>query len=173
MHAGGDYLSVRMIRKDKSLNYVLGVVYEPNKEDLQGDYMTADEVRKAAWNFMRNLGGRDVEKGIADKLIEAFESQKDIYVDVDALRELQEEVVKMVGAMHDEKGAHVGKIVESYIAPQNMQIGDEVVVKGTWLMGIQFSDAHYQKVLSGEWTGLSMGGYARVLEEVIEEDAEE
>jgi hypothetical protein len=35
---------------------VLGVVYEPNTVDLQGDYATPEEIRKAAHKFMLNHG---------------------------------------------------------------------------------------------------------------------
>ncbi len=34
--------------------FVMSVVYEPDEKDTQGDWATADEIRKAAWSFMES-----------------------------------------------------------------------------------------------------------------------
>ncbi len=39
---------------DDDERIVFGVVYEPDAEDTQGDYATAEEIRKAAYTFMEN-----------------------------------------------------------------------------------------------------------------------
>jgi hypothetical protein len=67
-----------------------------------------------------------------------------------------------VGLMH--KGLVNGKVnlVESYIAPVDMQIEGSVVKAGTWLMGLNvLDDALWKQVRSGELGGLSIGGFSK------------
>ncbi len=48
-------LDVNIISKsDDDEHIVIGVVYEPDEEDTQGDYATEEEIRKAAYSFMEN-----------------------------------------------------------------------------------------------------------------------
>lgn len=35
-------------------HFVMSIVYEPDEKDTQGDWATADEIRKAAWSFMES-----------------------------------------------------------------------------------------------------------------------
>lgn len=50
-------------------------------------------------------------------------------------------------------------VVESYVAPCNMEIGGEPIIKGSWIMTLEVTDAGIWKaVQSGRLTGLSMGG---------------
>lgn len=51
---------------------------------------------------------------------------------------------------------------ESYIAPADMELGGVQITKGTWLAVCQFSDNLWPQVKSGEYTGLSIGAYAKV-----------
>lgn len=51
------------------------------------------------------------------------------------------------------------EVVENYIAPCDMTIGEEPIVKGTWLMKVECTnDDVWEAVQKGEITGLSMGG---------------
>lgn len=52
--------------------------------------------------------------------------------------------------------------VESYIAPADIKIGEEMVKKGTWMAVVQYSPELWQDVKSGKYTGLSIGAYADV-----------
>lgn len=50
-------------------------------------------------------------------------------------------------------------IVECYIAPCDMTIGEDKITKGTWMMGLHImSDVIWDAVKNGELTGLSIGG---------------
>lgn len=53
------------------------------------------------------------------------------------------------------------KIVENYIAPQNMSIGNgQDVTKGSWVMVIKvYDDNIWSQIKSSNLTGLSIGGY--------------
>lgn len=51
-----------LFKADKQ-RYTLGIVYEPDTIDSQGDFATAEEIEKACHNFMRNLQRNQVQKG--------------------------------------------------------------------------------------------------------------
>lgn len=66
-----------------------------------------------------------------------------------------------LGLQHQEKVTGRLKVLESYIAPVDMQIGEVLVKAGTWLMGIRFVDDDlWAAVKDGSLTGLSIGGSA-------------
>lgn len=49
--------------------------------------------------------------------------------------------------------------VESYISPMDMELSDEKIKKGTWLVAFKFLSADkWQMVLDGDITGVSMEG---------------
>jgi len=54
--ADADAIDVSIISKsdDDDERIVVGIVYEPDEEDTQGDYATAEEIRLAAYSFMEN-----------------------------------------------------------------------------------------------------------------------
>ena len=44
----------RILKTDAANHYVTGIVYEPMSEDSQGNYMTEEEITKAAYWFAKN-----------------------------------------------------------------------------------------------------------------------
>lgn len=52
-------------------------------------------------------------------------------------------------------------IVESYIAPVEMILGDTYVPKGTWLAVVQYDNTLWKEVKKGTYTGLSIGAYCK------------
>ena len=44
----------RIVRKDAEYHYVTGIVYEPMAEDTDGNFMTEEEITKAAYYFAKN-----------------------------------------------------------------------------------------------------------------------
>lgn len=64
--------TARIIRKDTESHYVTGIVYEPLAEDTQGEYMTAEEIQKAAYWYMKNAQGADIQH--------SFVQQEGVYV---------------------------------------------------------------------------------------------
>lgn len=58
-------------------------------------------------------------------------------------------------------------IVESYIAPADLEINGEQVKKGTWLVVMQANTPElWQDIKSGKYNGVSIAAYATVEEEV-------
>ena len=51
----------KIIKTDEENHYVTGIVYEPMVEDSQGDFMTEEEIQKAAVWFAKNGNGIDLQ----------------------------------------------------------------------------------------------------------------
>ena len=52
-------------------------------------------------------------------------------------------------------------VVESYIAPVDMQMGETIIKAGSWLSVLQFTDDDiWSEVKSGNYTGVSIGAKA-------------
>lgn len=66
-----------------------------------------------------------------------------------------------VGLMHVELVGRRVVPVESYIAPMDMQLGDQKILKGSWLLGAIVDDQEiWDAIKAGTLTGWSMGGFA-------------
>lgn len=190
-------LNFKPITKTAKQRYTLGVVYEPNVLDTQGDFATAEVIEKSAWDFMRSLQGNVPIAGgvmrIVNSVARAVTSGREIKFEVDTddpmtevvghvLSYLKgfhdapvdpltlERVAKLVednsplGDMHATWDAAFGDIVESYCAPTDFILGDEKISKGTWLLGVVWSEEMFQKIESGERNGLSLGAWAVTVE---------
>ncbi|WP_153732539.1 XkdF-like putative serine protease domain-containing protein [Sporosarcina obsidiansis] len=112
-------------KEDEAQKLVYGVVYEPDVEDSHGDFMTADEIEKAAHGFVKDA--RNIDK------------------------------------QHDFE-AGVGEVVESYIAPVDMTIGEEQITKGSWVLVTKASEEIWEAIQKGEFTGYSLAGTAETIE---------
>lgn len=120
----------KILKIDDATHYITGIVYEPMAEDAHGNYMTEDEIRKAAYWFAKN----------GDK----------------------------VDLQHSFETADGLSVVENYVAPCDMAIGDQPVMKGTWIITVECSnDAVWEAVQKGILTGFSMGGIGKYSEEDI------
>ena len=144
----------RLLKLDATQRYTLGVVYEPDVVDAQGEYAQAPAIEKAAWDFLRKLQGQGLTK-LAVQVIKSL-AEGDARLDVTELVDL----AKSLGDMHTDLTSPHGAIVESYLAPCDLFINGEAVRKGAWLLGVQWSPEYFAKIQAGERTGLSMGGTA-------------
>lgn len=116
--------SVRMpiMKIDKALRVVKGVVLKAECEDLQEEIYSAETVIDASHKFM-------------------MQSQT-------------------VGLMHKTKCPDT-VIVESWTLDSDTKVGNETLKAGTWMMAVKvLSDEIWSKVLAGEITGFSIGGWA-------------
>lgn len=112
-----------IVKADDAQRLVYGIVYEPNVADAHGDYMTPEEIEKAAHGFLKDA--REIDK------------------------------------QHDFQGG-VGEVVESYIAPSDFEMGDELIKKGSWVLVTKASDEIWEQIQKGEITGYSMAGTADI-----------
>ena len=113
-HGSASFASYgRIVNADADSHYITGIVYEPLTEDAHGNYMTEQEITKAAYWFAKNGNQVDVQH--------SFEPL--------------------------EKAA----VVESYVAPCDMSIGEQAIKKGTWMMTVEVDDPDiFEKVQKGE-----------------------
>lgn len=94
---------------------------------------------------------------------DVVDSQNDIY-DAEEIRKSAHTFLttyRNIGLQHVAIVNGLAEIVESYIAPVDMEIGGTVVKKGTWLLGVHvIDDALWEACKDGTLTGLSIGGLA-------------
>lgn len=80
----------RIVKTDSSNHYVTGVVYEPLVEDAHGDFMTEEEITKAAYWYAKNGSGTDVqhsfeaEEGVA--VVENWIAKADFEIDGESIK---------------------------------------------------------------------------------------
>ncbi len=95
---------------------------------------------------------------------ETVDSQGDIY-SADEIRRaahLFMEEFGALGLMHQLRVDGQVKVLETYLAPDDVRVGDTVVKRGTWLLGVRvLSDDLWAAVRDGTITGFSIGGFAR------------
>lgn len=114
----------KVLKADKAKQIVYGVVLSPDEVDSQDDWMSSDDIEKAAHDYMA--------------------------------------ASRVIGAEHSRPMDATP--VESYIAPQDLNVdgqnGPQVVKKGSWILGVKVIDPdEWEKVMSGDYTGFSVGGY--------------
>lgn len=76
-----------------------------------------------------------------------------------------------VDLQHSFEKAEGLSVVENYVAPCDMTIGETPVVKGTWIITVECANnAVWESVQKGELTGFSMGGVGKYSEEEVQLD---
>jgi hypothetical protein len=155
-----------VVKADEELCYTLGIVYEPGVVDAHGDYSTAEEIRKAAWDFTRFLQGNTRVTALVfcvlSEVKQALDAGQDVELDISEIMAALN-AFSALGFQHEIWDTNIGDIVENYVAANDFILMDEndnliPVKKGTWLMGIVWTPEYWAKVKSKEITGLSMGG---------------
>jgi DNA adenine methylase len=101
---------------------------------------------------------------------ETVDAQGDIYSEAEirsAAHRFMEEFGGL-GLMHRMRVNEQVKVLESFLAPDDLRLGDTTVKKGTWLLAVRvLSDPLWEQVKSGELTGFSIGGSARRVPELV------
>lgn len=70
---------------------------------------------------------------------------------------------QQIDKQHDfDPGA--GQVVESYVAPVDMTIGETDIAKGTWVLVTKATDEIWENIQKGDYTGYSLAGTAEVEE---------
>ncbi len=95
---------------------------------------------------------------------ETVDAQGDIY-SADEVRQAAHRFMEEfggIGLMHQLRVNDQVKVLESYLAPGELKIGEVAVKKGTWLLAVRIlSDGLWEQVKGGQLTGFSIGGNAR------------
>jgi hypothetical protein len=78
------YMKQIEIKKSDEEGVVYGIVYSPDEVDTDGDYATADEIKKAAYSFMKNKNTANVDKDHSFDIEKAYIAQSWIIKSGDA-----------------------------------------------------------------------------------------
>lgn len=153
-----------VLKAEAPKRYTLGVVYEPDVVDLQGDFADAETIETAAHTFLAGLQQKALEADAAVEVMRCVLDQEpdalyEYAVDAVIAEEL-EKAVKGAGDQHRDWDPSIGTVVESYLAPADCTVNGEAVRKGAWLLGVVWSPEQFAKIERGERTGLSLGGRA-------------
>jgi hypothetical protein len=163
-------VQVDVLKADVKKRYTLGEVYVPNEFDTQGDMATPEEVEKACWNYMRRLQGLDpltkLGKSLVAALAKAHSSGGSLRLDVTEIWADVEKGAALINDMHErDLTGEQPEVVECYTAPADFTAeapeGTRMIKKGTWLLGVIWPQAYFQKILDRERTGYSMEGRGR------------
>ena len=80
----------RILKADADSHFVTGIVYEPMVEDSQGNYMTEEEITKAAYWFAKNGNQVDLqhcfEKCDGAAVVESYIAKCDMEIDGEAIK---------------------------------------------------------------------------------------
>lgn len=80
----------RILKADAEKHYVTGIVYEPMVEDTDGNYMTEEEITKAAHWFMKNAGDADIqhcfEKAEGVEVVESYVAKCDMEIEGQSIK---------------------------------------------------------------------------------------
>lgn len=82
--------TAKIVKADTESHIVTGIVYEPLAEDTQGDFMTADEIQKAAYWYMKNAQGTDVQHSFLQQegvcVVESWIERNDTTIEGEAVK---------------------------------------------------------------------------------------
>ena len=80
----------RILKADADSHFVTGIVYEPMVEDSQGNYMTEEEITKAAYWFAKNGNQVDLqhcfEKCDGATVVESYVAKCDMEIEGEAIK---------------------------------------------------------------------------------------
>lgn len=131
-------------KADSSQRYTLGVAYPASDgdwRDSHGDYATADELEKAAWNFMAS--GQALTAG----------SGTDHAEGTDLSGTVVESYVWRGPAWTMKRADENGNEVEVTVAKE-----------GDWMLGTIWTEKAWDRIAAGELTGYSIQGLAQIIE---------
>ncbi|QAR54922.1 terminase [Bacillus aerophilus] len=126
------------------------------KSEKQPDFQKEIKVIAKADDAQRLVYGIVYEPNVADAhgdYMTPVEIEKAAHGFLKDAREIDKQ--------HDFQGG-VGEVVESYIAPSDFEMGDELIKKGSWVLVTKASDEIWEQIQKGEITGYSMAGTADI-----------
>lgn len=127
---------------------------------------TSDEDARIAkaMSTMR-LCKTDEERFVLGIVLEpdVVDSQTDFYSAEDVRKAAHRfmEEYEQLGTQHQEIVTGKLRVLESYVAPSDFEVGDQKVKKGSWVLAIRaVDDELWSQIKKGSFTGFSIGGFA-------------
>jgi hypothetical protein len=90
----------------------------------------------------------------------AVAGKTDIWESADEIRAAAHRFMKnggLINRQHEDMLPY-GRMVENFIAPVDMEIGDELIKAGSWCIGIEPTEEGRRMIDNGEWDGVSYEG---------------
>ena len=78
-------VNFKVVKNDEKKGVVYGIVYAPDEIDSQGDFASADEIEKAAYNFMKSLNNQNIDTNHDLEKVDAYVAESWIVKDGDPL----------------------------------------------------------------------------------------
>lgn len=168
---------VALAEVDKSAPWVVLDEQSPRGDSAQTPD-PSDGVIKAAFSRETRLIKAEgaEERFVLGVVLEpdTVDSQKDTY-SAEEVRKAAHRFMENygnLGLQHDAIITGKIKILESYVAPSDFQVGEETVKAGTWMLAIRaVDDGIWESIKSGSLTGFSIGGSAIRTEETSTSEA--
>ncbi|QDS35842.1 XkdF-like putative serine protease domain-containing protein [Brevibacillus brevis] len=129
------------------------IIKEEGKEPLQKDIRIAkaDQTKQIVYGVVYEP---DTEDAHEDQM-SADEIEKAAHLF------MEKQHTYNIDKQHD-LDADKGYVVESYIVPVDMELGDQEIKKGSWVAGVKVTDADtWEQIEKGEITGFSMWGVGK------------
>lgn len=129
------------------------------KEQFKVEKMAEDGVQWKTRVMKEDLVKRIVTSVVIEP--ETVDGQKDIMSKEEIRRAAYFYLTKsrVIGDRHQKRAQ--GEVVESYIAPVDFTLNGQKIKKGSWVISIRIlDDVLWKKVEKGEYTGVSVGGFA-------------
>ena len=129
--ADSNQLNVHLSKADgiaDDRHHVLGVVMIPNNggdgdevdPDRQGDVVSAEEIQRAAWNWLRDY--------------------------------------RHFKVYHEGRAVGEAQVLESYLAPTDLEIAGRTIKAGTWLVRAEVDGTLWELIDDGHLNAFSIGG---------------
>ena len=150
-----DVHELRQIKEaciEKSDSYLMDSIKKSILNHIERDYipiLKADKYKQIVYGVV--LAPNEIDS--QEDYMEPEEIEKAAHIYMES---------QLVGSEHEDGIEAIP--VESYIAPQDLdfngQFGPQTVKKGSWVLCVKIRDPdEWEKVLNGEYTGFSVGGY--------------
>lgn len=138
------------------------------KSDDKPNFVKEVKIIKGEDEEQKLVYGVVYEPGSADKP-ETHDSHGDFMEASDIEKSAHNFILKYrnIDTQHD-FNAGAGEVVESYIAPTDMEVNGETIIKGSWVLVTKATEEIWESIQKGDFTGYSLAGVAET--EVIEEE---
>ncbi len=121
-----------------------------------------DEAREAGSGWYVPIAKADEDQRIVYGVVlepDTVDLQGDVLT-IDTIEEAAHKYLvehRTVGDNHSHAAA--AEVVESYLAPADMELGGQKISRGSWIMGVHVTDDRlWDAVRSGDYAGFSIGG---------------
>lgn len=117
----------------------------PDKAQMQSVFKALDDEKHLVYGVVLEPDSFDLHEDVVS--FDTIEKTAHTYL-VDA---------RVIGEQHVFKAK--AEVVESFLAPVDYMMGEQKVLKGSWVMVVKVHDDElWQAIKNGEYTGFSIGG---------------